>query len=365
MPTLLCYISGHGFGHAVRVMEVLRALRVRRHDLTIVIRTPLPRWFFELGLDAPFTYADSRLDIGAVQGDSLSLDVEATLRAAAELRHRKEPLIADEVEAVTPVRPALVFADIPALAFDIAARLGVPGVAMTNFSWDWIYADYVRDFPRYAEVVDDLRRSYEKATMLLRLPLHGDLRTFPRIRDIPLVARTARLPRADVRGRLGLPAADRIVLLSFGGIGLTFTAPPRPMTGVTFIGTQSAAAIASPPGCRLIRNAELAAAGLRYEDLVAACDVVMTKPGYGIVSDCLANATPMIYTSRGRFAEYEYLVRGIQAQLPSAFISNEDLHAGRWQQALEEVFAQPRRAVRIETNGAAVAAEVLSDLLGA
>ena len=32
-------------------------------------------------------------------------------------------------------------------------------------------------------------------------------------------------------------------------------------------------------------------AGLRYEDLVQAVDVVFTKPGYGIISECIANDT--------------------------------------------------------------------------
>jgi len=365
MPTLLCYISGHGFGHAVRAMEVLRALWARRPDVRVALRTSAPRWLFALDIDGPFTHSFSQLDVGAVQADSLTVDVEATLHAYAEIARRKVELIRRETAATVALRPALVFADIPALAFDIAEQLGVASVGMTNFSWDWIYADYVRDFSRYAGLVDDLRRSYGRATLLLRLPLHGDLSAFPHIRDIPLVARMATLPRDDVRLRLGLPPADRVVLLSFGGIGVTMSTVPEPPRGVTFVATQSAALSAAPPRCRFISNAEMAGRGVRYEDLVAASDVVMTKPGYGIVSDCLANGTPVIYTSRGRFAEYAYLVEGIKAHLPNAFISNEDLRAGRWSAALDEVFAQPRQRPQVETNGAAVAADVLLGMLDA
>jgi len=365
MPTLLCYISGHGFGHAVRVMEVLRAIWARRPDVRVAIRTPAPRWLFDLDIDGPFTHSFSQLDVGAVQDDSLTVDVEATLRAYAEIATRNEELIRSEVTATEALRPALVFADIPALAFDIAERLSVASIGMTNFSWDWIYTDYVRDFSRYAGLIDGLRLSYGRATLLLRLPLHGDLNAFPRIRDIPLVARQATLPNGDVRQRLGLPLTDRIVLLSFGGIGVTMSAVPEPPRGVTFVATQSAALSAAPPRCRFIPNAEMAAHGVRYEDLVAASDVVMTKPGYGIVSDCLANGTPVIYTSRGRFLEYEYLVEGIKAHLPNAFISNEDLRAGRWNAALDEVFAQQRQQPQIETNGAAIAADVLLGMLDA
>jgi UDP:flavonoid glycosyltransferase YjiC (YdhE family) len=362
MPTLVCYISGHGFGHAVRVMEVLRALWSRRPDVHVAIRSSVPRWFFDLA--GPFTHAFSQLDVGAVQADSLSVDIEATLRAYAAMAARKEELINHEVATVTAQHPRLILADIPALAFDVAERLGVAAVGMTNFSWDWIYADYVSDFPGYAGLVDDLRHSYGRASLLLRLPLHGDLGAFPRIRDVPLVARTATKSRADVRQRLGLPLVERIVLLSFGGIGVTMSAIPDPPHGLTFVATQSAAPSTAPRRCRFLPNAEMAAAGVRYEDLVAASDVVMTKPGYGIVGDCLANGTAMIYTSRGRFAEYEYLVAGIEAHLTHRFISNDDLRAGRWLPALDDIFRQPRRAVQVETGGAAVAADVLLGMMG-
>jgi L-arabinokinase len=360
---ILCYVSGHGFGHAARVCEVLRALRARRPDVTAVIRTPLARWFFEFNLGRDIEHAHCQLDVGAVQADSLSTDLQATRDAYAALDADAGRLVAAEVAAAAPHRPALVFADIPALACDVAARLGVPAVAMTNFSWDWIYADYVHELPSFAPLVERLRASYGRAALLLRLPLHGDLSAFARIRDIPLVARRATVAAREVRARLALPPADRLVLLSFGGIGLALPSVAR-LPGVTFVAAGGAASGNSEtPGCIPITHAQMTAAGVRYEDLVGACDAVMTKPGYGIVAECIANRTPLVYTARGRFAEYDCLVAGIEAHLPNAFISNQDLRAGYWAAALEAVFAQPRRAATMRTDGAEVAAEVLAAML--
>ena len=55
-----------------------------------------------------------------------------------------------------------------------------------------------------------------------------------------------------------------------------------------------------------------AASGYRYEDLVRAADVVVTKPGYGIIAECLANDTALLYTDRGRFIEYDVLVAAMR-----------------------------------------------------
>jgi hypothetical protein len=363
MTTIVCYVSGHGFGHASRVAEVLNVLRARRPNVRLVVRGPTPRWFFEFNIHGDFSHASCQLDVGAIQRDSLSVDPEATLRAYADLVARRDTLVQAELTAVAPLRPTLVLADIPPLAFDVAARLDVPAIAMANFSWDWIYADYVADYPDYAPLVDGIRASYGRATLLLRLPLHGDLSAFPRRRDIPFVARAATLARRDVRRRLGLPADRPLILLSFGGIGVELHTPPSAPPDVAFVTNRTPGGPPVPPWCQAISTEAMIESSVRYEDLVAAVDGLITKPGYGIVAECIANATPMIYTPRGRFAEYECLVAGIEAHLRQAVISNEDLHAGRWQEALEAVLDRPRITPAVDIRGAAVAADAICEIL--
>jgi len=363
MSTVLCYISAHGFGHSARTVEVLNALSARRPALRVALRTTSPRWFFEFNMRAPFTYAAARLDVGAIQHDSLSIDIEETLRAQHDLAARADTLIAQETAATLALRPDLILADIPALAFDVARSLNVPAVGMANFSWDWIYADYVREAPTHQTLVDAIRASYGQATLLLRLPLHGDLSAFPRVRDIPFVARTASVPAQETRERLALPDSERLVLLSFGGLGVALRTSPDVPGGISFVTIRVPGSDAAPPWCREIPITALADAGLHYEDVVGAVDVVVTKPGYGIVAECIANRTAIIYTPRGRFAEYPCLTAGIEAHLAHAIISNDDLHAGRWRSPLEQALAQPARRAPVRVDGAAVAADILCDLL--
>jgi UDP-N-acetylglucosamine:LPS N-acetylglucosamine transferase len=100
-------------------------------------------------------------------------------------------------------------------------------------------------------------------------------------------------------------------------------------------------------------------AGVRYEDLVAAADVVVTKPGYGIISECIANDTAILYTSRGHFPEYDVLVEEMPKYLRSAFISQDDLLSGKWDPHLDKLRAQPKQKKKPETDGADVAADIL------
>ena len=109
----------------------------------------------------------------------------------------------------------------------------------------------------------------------------------------------------------------------------------------------------------MLEDAALYGTGLRYEDLVRAADVVVTKPGYGIIAECLANDAAILYTDRGPFAEYDVLVDAMPKYVRCRFIPRTDLFQGSWQDHLEAVVAQPPAPVRPRTDGAAVAAGYL------
>jgi hypothetical protein len=103
--------------------------------------------------------------------------------------------------------------------------------------------------------------------------------------------------------------------------------------------------------------------GIRYEDLVRAVDVVATKPGYGIIAECLANDAAILYTSRGDFVEYDVLVAAMPRVVRCAYIDHDDLFAGRWQPHLDGLLAQPSPPERPPVNGADVAADRLLGMI--
>ena len=105
------------------------------------------------------------------------------------------------------------------------------------------------------------------------------------------------------------------------------------------------------------------AADVRYEDLVRAVDVVLSKPGYGIISECLANDTALLYTSRGDFIEYDVLVAAMPRFLRAAFIDHDDLFACRWAAHLDALLSQPAPPDRPAVDGADVAAAFLLDMI--
>ena len=80
-------------------------------------------------------------------------------------------------------------------------------------------------------------------------------------------------------------------------------------------------------------------------------------PGYGIVSDCIAQGTPIIYTERGVIAEYVVLVDAIERELTSVFISSKDFSAGNWEPSIRRALSLPRRSSDMRVDGADVCLE--------
>ena len=149
MAHVAAYVTGHGFGHATRMAAIVGALVERVPDLQVTIVSTAPEWLFRLNLAAPFSYRARALDVGVVQEDSIRLDAKATLEAYARAARRSgRARRGGGGRSCAGAQVHLVVADIPAAAFPIARRAGVPGVGISNFSWDWIYAAYVGSIRR-------------------------------------------------------------------------------------------------------------------------------------------------------------------------------------------------------------------------
>lgn len=357
------YISGHGFGHASRQVEIINAFAARAPRAGILVRSTAARWLLERTIKTRFDLVADPTDTGVVQTDSLRLDEAATIAAAHDFYATLDLRAAAEARLLRTHDIALVISDAPPLACAAAAQAGIPSIVVSNFTWDWIYQAYAEHLDSAPGLISTIQAAYREAHAVWRLPLHGGFGAFDsgwlagagpgrrQILDVPFVARHSSSTPEQTRARVGLPQDKALALPSFGGYGVEGLALD---------------AVELPPGWEIVRGlrqAEIYDAGLSYEDLVRAVDVVITKPGYGIVSECLANDTPLVYTSRGRFPEYDVFVREMPMYVRCAYLDHADLMAGRWRAAIEAACNAPPPPQRPRTDGACVIADLMAECL--
>lgn len=366
---IVFYISGHGFGHASRDLEVLHAIRRLAPSVPVAVRTAVPAWLFHGAAREPLDVQPLDTDPGLAQIDSLTIDERETVRRAIRFHDRFDERVEAEASWLRRAGAQVVVADVPPLACAAAARAELPSVVVANFTWDWIYRGiegFERDAPH---VLTAIERAYGTATHALRLPLHGGFTAMSApVRDIPFVARRSTRGRAAARAALGIGADRPVVLASFGGHGVRMPYAEVSRDGRLLVVLTSFEAEANDdartlPHVRCVRPQEMAERHLRYEDLVAAADVVVSKPGYGIVSECIANGTALLYTSRGRMVEYEVFVEQMPRLLRCRYIDQRTLLAGRWTEDVLALMDQPPAPTTAMVNGADVAARFILKLV--
>ncbi|MDY0042464.1 MAG: hypothetical protein RBS57_19310, partial [Desulforhabdus sp.] len=215
------YITAHGYGHAVRSLEVIRNLMMHDPSLEITIVSDLPRFLIEQNLDRPVELRTKRLDVGLIQKDSLQFDLEATWNVLRSLYKRRNEIIAEEVDFLQRNRVRTVVSDIPFIVFHAAAEYGIQkSIGLGNFTWDWIYQSYATLDRRWQSLIRWIREGYEKCGLFLQLPMHGDCSACPTIKNIPLIARKSKRQGEQTRKILGIEQDQKAYLISFYSLHL-------------------------------------------------------------------------------------------------------------------------------------------------
>lgn len=389
------YITAHGYGHGTRSCDVLRALHRMAPEQPVIVTTDLPRDFLNSRLagcvicdcETVHTCAgvnncppgiilrSGAFDVGLVQRDSITIDLFQTLEKLEALYAREADLIVQEQNFFREHGVGLVVADIPAIPLAAAQRSNITNIAIGNFSWDWIYEAYAKTDLHWEFFVEKFREVYEKTDLLLRLPFAPPMEQFPNRKDIPLLASPGVARRDEIRNwkletgkshsdtRHVYPATcgetpdtDKPwVLLSFTSLNLDFRALEKIRALSSDYEFFCVEPMAFPGSCiHSIDRHQVC-----FADILASCDIVISKPGFGLVSECIVNRKPLIYSDRGDFAEYPYLVEGIEKYLRNAHLPSADLYAGNFFQCLEKIKSAPEPQETIESGGAEMIAEEL------
>ncbi len=355
------YVTAHGYGHGVRSCDIIRALNELDPDLRVTIVSDLPESFFRNRLPGTSNVCRSgSFDVGMVQLDSIRVDVAASLAKAELLLRRRKELIVQETEFLKQGAFGLVVADIPAIPLEAAARAGVPGIAVGNFSWDWIYSAYVGHDPGWGPIVAAFAQGYGCSDLLLRLPFAGEMRAFRRVESLPLLAMPGQARRREIAEFAVAPPDVTWLLLSFTTLEWSEEALDRveQLHDCCFF-------TVLPLAWKRKNFRAVDRERMPFADVVASVDAVISKPGFGIVSECIVNRKPLIYADRSDFLEYAPLETGVRKYVKHVHIPAEQLYRGELRASLDALKQAPEPAHELDAGGAAIAARRITDFLPA
>jgi hypothetical protein len=352
---LLTAISSHGFGHAAQVAPVLNRLVELQPGLRLSVQSSLPERFLRERIRADFTLLPEAPDFGLLMHSALDIDLSASATAYAELHADWESRLTAAAQRLSALAPDLVLADIPYLTLAAAERAGIDAVALCSLNWADIYRHYFSDRPEAVSILAQMEAAYNSARRFL-CPQPAMPMPFLANRQVinPLAAAGQRR-EAELRARLGIDAQQLLVLVTLGGVEARLAMEHWPAgQGIHWL--------VSPAW--QVRHADVSSlqqTGFSFTDLVASCDAVLGKCGYGTVTECVVNATPLLYIPRPDWPEDRTLRDWLHAHDAGLAVPAERLASGRFADLGDQLRALSVRAC--VPNGAEQAARYLQSLL--
>lgn len=350
------YVTGHGFGHATRVVEVVRNLILAGHDVHVV--TGAPDFVFTSEIQSPRLFIRKvLLDCGAVQADALTVDRLASLEKYSETAVKpRESILATEIEWLNSIKADLVVSDVVPVACRAAADAGIRSVCVTNFSWDFIYAEYVMAAGNHhRSIVWQIAEDYSHCEFLIRLPGYCPMPAFRDVIDVPLVVRRLHKTRKEARKELGISDDVKLVILNFGGqpSGWKLKEEYLPSGWLCLV-------CGASDSQELPRNFIKLAKDAYTPDLIAASDCMLGKIGYGTVSEALAFKLPFVFVRRDYFNEEPFLRNMLEYYQCGVEMIRRDLLTGHWKPYLERAISL-KPCYEGGINGGEVAAHILQE----
>lgn len=357
MSHVIVCITAHGYGHAAQLAPVVNVLRARLPQLSVTLRTRLPRDFLAGRFAGDFKLVETAHDFGMEMSSAIDVLPEASAARYAGLHADWEAQVCAETREIEALNPDLVLSGVGYLPLAAAARVGVPAAALSSLSWRDIFDHYCAAIPAAQAVLAQIEAAYVGAPFIQVEPALP-MAWHPQRYAVGPVARLGLPRRQELLRLLQAEEATRLVLVSLGGMAMRLPMerwPPVP--GVRWI-------VPTSWGVRRADAVDLEDLDLPFTDVLHSCDALVTKPGYGAFVEAACNGLPVLYVERPDWPESPYLAEWLHAHTRAAAVTRHALLNGEIGATLAALWAQPSPPVPTPT-GAAQAADLIARWLAA
>ncbi len=358
MHRIAYFITPHGFGHAARASAVMDAVYGTDPFVSFDIFTTVPEWFFADSLSGQFEYHEFVTDIGLVQKTPFTHDLEKTIETLDRLIPFDPELISDTADFLKQRVCQLVVCDISPMGIAIAKKAEIPSILIENFTWDWIYEDFIHADGRISRYVDFFREIYRSVDYHIQAapvcnPQSVDMTTNP-------ISRKVQLSPVRVREKLGISQEKKMVLVTTGGVRdkYRFLKDLTANKEICFVVPGGSDNLEQHDNLVLLPYRS----GFVHSDLANAADAVVGKAGYSTIAEVYQSGVPFGYVPRSDFRETDKLVAFIEKEMEALCIDDEDFKVGKWLPQVSRLLNFPRTQ-RHYLNGSHQTAGLIKDIL--
>lgn len=353
---ILVSISGHGFGHLSQASAVINALAKVSRSFGLIVRSSLPKSVLEAWLVVPFEYEVAEDDVGMRMKNALSVDWEASYQAYSDLHANWDTKVSALAHHFRDLNVSLVITDVAYLPLAAAEYAGIPSVGLCSLNWADILSHY---FPGQKQWIATASQAYDSARLFIAPEPSMDMGWLGGRFNVGPIGRVGRCCREQVDGVIGAGNNSYVVLTSMGGIGQSLDISRWPME----LGGKRVHYLVPDSWCRVGPNfSAFSDFGLSFENLMASCDLVITKPGYGMFVEAAGVGVPVLFAKRDGWPDVTSLTVWLKSVGVAEEISLQQLESDRVRGAMERLLLRGRYSP-VALDGGEESARILADLL--
>jgi uncharacterized protein (TIGR00661 family) len=322
MKTIAYYISDYGFGHAARSVALIRQLLKMGKDVRVIICHSFALHFLRESLKGEnrVTFRKMETDIGYVlRKDSIEPDIEKLNVQYKKYLKKWDFLIEQERVFLQTNKVDFVISDISAFPFEAAYMLGIPSIGISNFTWYTAYQGLIAD-----PLLEPLKEAYEKMTYFFSLagskePDWGMKGT----KQFDFFARNVDENEVHRIRKLVNPTSDQFIV--FFGLGMKIDIeqlerlPIWDSPNCTFI-VSSNVQVQRPNVFSIPKDY------IESQHYIAAADLIISKPGWGIVSEAVCACKPLLILDRQMMKEDQHTISFLKENHLCKTITWNELH---------------------------------------
>jgi hypothetical protein len=348
MSHLVVSITGHGFGHVAQTAPILNLLHERIPQLRLTVRSNVPTTHLRARIHAPFDHLPGEGDIGMAMLSPLDIDLVQSRTAYRRFHVDWDARIEQEAALLHELGADMVLSNVGYLPLAGAQRAGIANATLCSLNWADIYRHYLGADDIHAQIHD----CYANADAFLRATPGMAMGDLPNLVPLAPLADIGDNRRDELNRHLRLSDDEKLVLVSLGGIAsrLPMERWPR-LDGVRWL-VQASWQVRHPDAI------VLESLHMPFGDLLASCDALLCKPGYGSFVEAACSGTPVLFVSRADWPESPALIEWLQQNGVCREIARETLESGNIADDLAMLRNVPRPQ-RLEPTGAVQAVDWL------
>ncbi len=331
---ILVCISAHGFGHLAMTAPILNRLS-KLYNVKLVVRTKLPESLIRELIFVEVEIINEAADFGMVMKDAFEVDLEESKKKYFEFHSDWDMQVEKEMWSLEQLQPDLILSNAPYLTIAAAGKLQIPCLGYCSLNWADIFQSYFgNDSPEARKIIHEMRNAYNSADFFILPEPSMPIEWINSVINIGPVARIGNNVKAQICERLAIADTTRLVLVAPGGIETDVPVNDWPQVeNIHWIVSWEYLSVRKDVSC--IKDT-----GFIFNDILASCDAIISKPGYGTVTDTVCNNIPALYVLRGDWAEEEFLVNWWKQKGCVEQITKEHFFSGNVVHSLESLWSR-------------------------